>query len=190
MGPEWSWYTSTGPGFTYTVAFPFHSFSYLDKEEERGKMMAEAIGEEKVADLLQRTSPTIRTHYSEIVKHDPELSYRPKAPSEAPPAFMHLSMHWVKPSKTEAYKAMVVKVRDAFAKADEPMGWEAYQMLFGEGTYAYVSQAESAAHFYQAPNAEKVLVKTLGEEAAGKIFKNGARASRTTTASTSSSGLT
>ena len=66
LGEEYAWRMYSGPNFDYAFLSDMPNFATLDKSEEQQKVMAEAIGAEKMAELIAGVAAT--SHYSEITK--------------------------------------------------------------------------------------------------------------------------
>ena len=65
----------------------------------------------------------------------------------------------------------IFKVIAAFEKAEAPLGFNAYKVEFGEGSYVLVSVADSPAQLYSQPGTPAVLIEALGPEAAQALFQ-------------------
>ncbi len=168
MGEDWTWWASAGPQFTYVYVFPFRSYADLDLQDARNKEMAEALGEEKMNELVAGAS-TVRSHYSEIVKFEPELSYH--APPMGPPGFLRVGVHWVEPSQDEPYRALMKKAAEAYAKTEQTGSFEVHKVAYGQGSYAIVTTAANAAAFYERPQIVEILTEAYGQEEAGKMLE-------------------
>lgn len=161
MGEEWTWWASTGPAFHYNIVFPVMSMAELDNDEARQKAMAEAVGEEKLAEL-GKGAELIRSHSSILVKSRRDLSYDPGM--EGPPGYMEIGTHHVKPSMGKAFEEVAKKVMAAAAKAEYPVAMDAYEVEFGEGAYIYVGIAASEEAYSAAPSIPEMVIGALGEE--------------------------
>jgi hypothetical protein len=169
MGEEWTWWAYSRPGFTYAYVFTMPDYAYLDAQPEREKMMAEALGEEKMKELMGDMG-AIRSHHSEILKASPELSYHPEESIVEQGNFVQVDVHNVKPAMNEQFKDAVKRAVAAFEKAGAKLGFDAYEIEFGQGSYSFVTFAESAAQFYSQPNAGAILAEAEGPEFAEKLF--------------------
>lgn len=170
FGPEWTWYAYSNSNFGYGYVFPFPNYAYLDGAEAREKSMAAALGEEKMAELM-KVGEYIDSHYSEMLKAVPELSYQPADSIVTQAGFARVGVHSVKPGMTERFKEMAKRVVADFAKAGAKLGFNAYSVEFGEGSYAFVTFADSAAQFYSQPGTGEILAKAESPEAAQEIYQ-------------------
>jgi hypothetical protein len=169
MGPEWSWFASNS-GFSYVWISPMESYSFLDGEDARNKAMAEALGEEKMAELMAG-SKAIRSHETLISKYMPELTYEPAVPVSTNPGVYRLSVHSVKPDMTEQFEALVKEVVAAFKKAESGVGFAGYQTQIGKGgSYVFATMADNEEQLNAYPSTGEVLAKALGEERADGLF--------------------
>jgi hypothetical protein len=169
LGADYNWYTSSGPGFNYIWVSPINDYSVLGAREARQKEMDEAIGEEKIGQLLSKAH-LMKSHHRELVRMRPELSYSGKADADSAPGFLRIEVHYVRPGMQERYEAVVKKAVEIVAKTEHPHGWDGYSVEFGEGSYVYTSIASTAAEYYKRPAVPEILTKALGEEEAGKIL--------------------
>ena len=169
LGAEYNWFTSSGPGFNYIWVSPIGGYSVLEAREARQKQMGEAIGAEKMGQLLSKMH-LMKSHHRELLRMRPELSYSGPADADPAPGFLRINTHHVRPGMEERYEAVIKQVAEAFAKAKHPHGWDAYSVEFGEGSYVFTSIAPSAADFHERPTAPQVLAKALGAEGAGKLM--------------------
>jgi hypothetical protein len=169
MGEEWKWWAYSRPGFTYAYVFTMPNYAYMDAQPEREKMMVEALGEEKMKELMGGMG-AIRSHYNEILKASPELSYEPQESIAKDPSFVQVGVHHVKPAMNEQFKGLVKQVVAAFEKAGAKLGFDAYEVAFGQGSYAFVTFADSAAQLYSQPDTRAILAEAEGPEFSKKIF--------------------
>ncbi len=170
MGPEWTWYAYSNASFVYGYVFPVPNYGFLDGQDAREKAMAAALGEEKMAELM-KVGEYIDSHYSEMLKAVPELSYQPADSIVTQAGFARVGVHSVKPGMTERFKEMAKRVVADFAKAGAKLGFNAYSVEFGEGSYAFVTFADSAAQFYSQPGTGEILAKAESPEAAQEIYQ-------------------
>jgi len=168
LGADYNWFTSSGPGFRYVWVTPVADYATLDAREAREKTMSEALGEETLGGLFSKMH-LMKTYSRELLRMRPDLSYSGESDAMTTPGFINISVHHVRPGMEERYEALLKKVVEAFAGAEQPHGWDAYGVEFGEGSYLYTSIAASAAEYYGRPTTPQVLAKILGEEAAGKM---------------------
>ena len=167
MGPEWTWYASTGQNFTYTYVSPIPNYAYLDTMEARQAEMAEALGPEKLGELM-RVVGAATSVSTELVKAMPKMSYHPA--EEVPGQFLRVGVHTVRPAMAQRFEQMAEKVAAAFAKAEAPLGFSGYQVAFGEGSYVFTTMAPDAATFYATPGTGQILAQALGEEGARELL--------------------
>jgi hypothetical protein len=167
MGSEWYWFTAAGPEFVYVTVFPFSAYADLDEDYE--KRMAEALGEEKLKALNEPTGAVL-SHYSSVIKHLPELSYWPEAGMAEDPGFLHVGVHWVRPGMEEDFKALAEKVLAACKKVKAPLGYNAWQVEYGEGTYLFSTAGKDPVEVYGSPGTGKILTEAFGAEEAEKVF--------------------
>ncbi len=170
MGEEWTWDAYSKPDFTYAWVSVMPDYAYLDGQPEREKMMAEALGEEKVGELMAGAG-AVRSHYSDILKAAPEMSYHPKEPLSSDPRFVRVGVHHVKPAMTRQFKDLVKRVVAAYQKAEAPLGFDAYEVEFGQGSFAFVSEADNAAQFYSQPQTGEILAQAEGAEVSQQLFQ-------------------
>lgn len=78
--------------------------------------------------------------------------------------FIRVGVHHVKPAMTDRFKEMMGEAVAALAKAESPIGFDTFEVQFGEGSFVVVAGAESAAAFYSAPSTGELLNKALGTE--------------------------
>ncbi|MGB5881666.1 MAG: hypothetical protein WBH85_16690 [Thermoanaerobaculia bacterium] len=169
MGPEFSWYSSNS-GFTYVWVSPMKDYAFLDGEDARFKAMGEALGEEKMAELMEGSN-SIKSHHTNIVKFMSELTYEPANPASKTPGIYRLTSHMVKPDMTEQFETLVKEVVAAFKKVDSPVGFSAYQTQYGTGSYVVTTMADDADQLNGFPGTGEVLTKALGEERAEQMFQ-------------------
>lgn len=170
LGPEYSWFGSNA-GFTYVWISPMENYAYLDGQDARNMVFADALGEEKMAELMEGAK-AISSHETLISKYMPELSYQPAAPASTNPGVYRLGMHSVKPDKTEQFEALVKEVVAAFEKAESPVGFHGYQTQFGSGpSYVFSTLADNEEQLNGYPSTGKVLAEALGEEKAAELFE-------------------
>ena len=168
MGPEWTWYTSSS-GLDYTWVTPLPNMAALDNQEAREKEMTEAIGEEKMAELM-KSIDTVRSHHSQLAKMRPDLSYQPEGAEEAMPGFMTVGIYTIKPAMTKQFEDLVQRVAAARAKTEQPLAVEGYEMAFGEGSYVFVTMAKDAGTLYGAPQISAMLAEAYGPEETQKMY--------------------
>jgi hypothetical protein len=132
--------------------------------------VAEKIGEEKLGELLEGIK-YLRSHRSEILRVEPEMSYAPKDPAAKDPTFSVVGTHHVKPAMDEKFRELVKKVVAAFEKVEAPLGFDAYKVEFGQGSYMFVSSADSAGQLYSDPGTGAYLAEAYGPETAQAMFK-------------------
>jgi hypothetical protein len=169
LGADYNWYTSSGPGFDYVWVSPISDYSVLGAREAQQKEIGEALGEEKIAQLFSKMH-LMKSHSRELLRMRPELSYAGKADADLAPGFIRIETHYVRPGMEEPYEALVKRVVEIVAKADQPHGWDGYVVEFGKTSYVYTSIASTAAEYFQRPTVPQILTKALGEEGAGKIL--------------------
>lgn len=173
LGKAWAWYATSRPGFTYTFAFPLESIAALEKLDEQAEPMVQAIGQAHAEALMKKEAAAIRTSHRELIRHVEELSYRPVKPAATRPVpgFQRVVVEWVKPGMTKLYQDLIKQRRDALAKSMHPFGYEAYRILIGDGSYAYVWMTDSAEQFHQANRLEDALIQALGPKDANVLSK-------------------
>ena len=169
MGPEWTWYSSNS-GFTYVWVSPLADYAFLDGQDAREKAMAEALGEEKMAELM-KGAEAIKSHHSEIAKFMPELTYEPAAPVSETPGIYRLASHSVKPAMTEQFESLVKEVVAVFEKAESPVGFTGYQTQFGTGSYVFTTMADDEDQLFGFPTTTEVLTKAVGEERTAEMLE-------------------
>ncbi len=170
LGEEWTWYASSGNDFTYVNVSPLPNYAYIDGVEERRKQVMEAVGEEKMAELLE-AGKYIRSHHTEIVKARPDLTYLPKDWEQVQATFMRVAIHHVKPSMNDQFQDLIKRAVAAFEKAEAPVGFEAYEVEFGEGSYVFTTGAKDAATYYGWPGTGEILTQAEGAEVSQAMFE-------------------
>ena len=169
MSAEWNWWAYSRPDFTYAYVFSVPDYAYFDGQEERDRLMAEILGEEKMGELMAGAG-AVRSHYNEILQPVKELSYQgTAAPSKV--TFLRAGTHHVKPAMTKQFKELVQRVVAAFEKEEAPLGFNGYEVKFGRGSYTFVTLAEDAVQFYSQPGTGAVLAAAEGKEAAQEIYQ-------------------
>lgn len=169
MGPEWNWHAANSL-FTYVWASPMDDYAFLDGQDARNKMMAESLGEEKMAELMEGAE-AIKSHYTELLKYMPELTYDPAEPASKSPTVYRVTSHWVKPAKTEQFESLVREVVAAFEKADAKVGFRGYQTQFGPGSYYFTTMADSEGQLEGFPTTTEILTQVMGEERTAKMLE-------------------
>lgn len=165
LGDRIAWYAASAADFTYTWVTPLQSFAELDRRGELNAAIVEAVGQEKLGELMKYRR-YVREEVREILKARGDLSYHPKAHPEAPATFMQVLVIHVKPAEQEAFEGLLKDAAAAFAKGEGPLGFDVYQVLFGQGSYVMVVEAADAVALFGAPDAGDILVKALGPEKA------------------------
>jgi hypothetical protein len=168
MGAEYGWTGYSGPNFTYAWVSSMPNFAYLDDSPARMKAVSEAVGEEKMAELIAQ--PGLLSHHTEVLKEEPTLSYFPEGFSLPTSGVGHVGVHHVRPGMEEAFTELVGKVVAAYKQVESPMGFAGHRVAFGEGSFLFVSFAESLGAFYSGPNTGAVLAEAYGPEVAQEIF--------------------
>ncbi len=164
-GDEWEWY-SYSHGFEYAYVSPFPNYAWLDNEKEREAELAEAIGEEKMKELMQGAGA--RAHRTEILKYREDLSY--DGPWKGEPGFARVGVHHVKPGMGEAFENLVQEVMAAHKKAGSELDIAGHEVEFGDGDYLFVAWAKDASHFYSMPSTGAILNEAYGAEKAQKLY--------------------
>ena len=170
MGPEWTWLAFSNQNFTYAWVMLMPDYAFLDTMEARQKEVVEKIGEEKLAVLLPGLK-YLRSNRSEILKVEPELSYDPQDSAAKDPTFSVVGTHYVKPAMDEKFRELVKKVVAAFEKVEAPLGFDAYKVAFGQGSYMFVSSADSAGQLYSDPGTGAYLAEAYGAETAQAMYQ-------------------
>lgn len=160
LGPEWNWYALSSPEFEYVTATPIGAYSFFDQQKERQKQMAEALGKERTDKLMEGLN-LVQSHRNEILKVRPDLSYQPKGGGDPEASFLSINVQWVRPGMEKPFEELVKKVVKAYTDTEQPGGFEAYEVQFGEGSYVFLSRARSAAAYYQQPGTGKVLTSYI-----------------------------
>ncbi len=169
FGAEWTWYAYSNANFGYGYVFQFPNYAYLDGSDAREKAMAEALGKEKMAELMAGTD-TVVSHYSEIWKAMPSLSYAPPG-GNLPGGFVRVGVHHVTPSKVKDFEALVGRVVEAYKKANAASGFDGYKVEYGQGSYGFVAFSKDAGTFYSGPSTGQILTQALGAEEAQALFQ-------------------
>lgn len=169
MGPEWNWRASNSL-FTYVWASPMDEYSFLDGQEARNEKMEKALGEAKMKEL-EEPAKAIKSHYTEILKYMPELSYEPAEPAAKSPAVYRVISHSVKPAMSEQFESLVKEVVAAFEKAGVQAGFTGYQTQIGGGSYYFTTMADSQEQLEGYPTTTEVLTKALGEERTAEMLE-------------------
>lgn len=167
MGDEYAWRMYAGPNFTYAWVSDMPNFAELDKAEAQQGAVAEALGAEKMAELI--AGVVVRTHYSEITKRDHELTYIPEG-GIGDYGFVRVGKHSVRTGMEERFKAAVKKAMGARRKSGSSMPTLASQVQFGHGSYMMVTLAASASDFYAAPSMGAILTEEYGAQEAQELF--------------------
>jgi hypothetical protein len=170
MGPEHQWFTSSSSDFGYVLASPLGSFSELDSFEVRQKKVIESIGEAKFKELEEKGSSALSEHHTEIARYVAELSYLPANPIVKKPGYSRIGVHYVRPSMEKKFRQVIENLVAALKKVDHGIGFSTLQVMFGEGSYLMIWDAESPEQFFSVNNMAKVLGETLGEEGSDKLF--------------------
>ncbi|TNF81165.1 MAG: hypothetical protein EP299_02165 [Acidobacteria bacterium] len=169
MGPEWNWWASNSL-FTYVWASPMEEYSFLDGQDARYEKMAEVLGEEKMSELMAG-GKAIKSHYTEILKYMPELTYKPAEPASKSPAVYRVTSHMVKPAMTEQFESLVKEVVAAFAKAGAQVNFTGYQTQYGTGSYYFTTMADSEEQLQGFPTTSEILAQAVGEERTAQILE-------------------
>ncbi len=168
MGEEWGWQTYSGPNFSYAFLTDVPNYAYMDMQAEREKVMVEAIGAEKIAELSAGGGGSSR-HRHELTKDMPEFNYTPEG-GIGESGLVHLSTHYVKPGMAEQFKALMAKVTEARKKVGGGLAVRVFEVQFGNGSYQVATLAKDAATFYSATSVGKVLGEVYGPEEAKAMF--------------------
>ena len=167
LGEEYAWRMYQGPNFGYAFLSDLPNFAALDKSEEQQKEVAEALGAEKMAELVAGVAAS--SHYSEVTKDVPELTYVPEG-GVGDYGIVHLTTHHVKPGMNEQFKALAMKVIDAHKKVGSKMPVFGSEIQFGRGSFQFATLAKDTASFYAAPQTGAVLAEAYGPEVAQDLF--------------------
>lgn len=172
LGPEWTWYATRRSNFTYTFAHPMKSLSEIDALWKRIYQPEDVLNESTIQRLLSRERAAIRRHHSELIQLLESWSYHPKAPAaQTPPRFQHVVLEWVRPDRLHQYERVIHRFRQALAKIAHPFGYDAYRIIVGEGSFAYVWMAPSAQQYYAANHLDEVLRRALGQQDADRLLQ-------------------
>ena len=169
LGADWNWFTSSSNDFSYVTVSTFGSFADLDQSEARQAKMTEALGKEKLDELIARER-LVQSHRSEVVKMRPDLSYQPVGADDSENRFMNIQVDWVRPGMNDRYEELVKKLVKVWSDTKQPNFFTTYQVEFGDGSYVYTSGAKDAVAFYGRPDTGEVLSKALGDEEAQKMY--------------------
>lgn len=167
LGAEHGWrgYTSD---FTYAWVADMPDFAFMDGEAERFAAAGAAVGEEKMKGLLAGGSS--RSHYTEVWKYEPELSYAPNGVPTSGMTYINVGVHHVKPGMNDEYKAVVKDVIAALAKIKAEATFVGYSIALGQGSYAYVSWGADRAALHARAPMGALLAEAVGPEAAQALF--------------------
>ncbi|RMG47951.1 MAG: hypothetical protein D6723_15680, partial [Acidobacteria bacterium] len=172
LGSEWTWYATRRPDFTYTFAHPLASLSELDALWKRIYQPEDILRESTIRRLLNRERAAIRSYQSELIQHLESWSYHPKAPTaKTPPRFQRVVLEWVRPDRRPQYEEVIHRFREALAKIAHPLGYDAYRIIIGSGSFAYVWMAPSAEYYYRTNNLSELLTRALGREEANRLVQ-------------------
>jgi len=161
----WRGYTS---GFTYAWVADMPNFAYMDSIEERFAAAGAAVGKEKMAELMEGGSP--RSHYTEIWKSEPEMSYLPNGEPPSDMAYINVGTHHVKPGMDDEYKAVVKDVVAALTKIKADAAFVGYNIALGRGSYAYVSWGADRGALHSRLPMAAMLAEALGPEGAQELW--------------------
>lgn len=167
LGEEYSWRAYSGPNFTYAYVSDLPNYAYLDSGDERDKAVEEAIGEEKMAELIGAIVGN--SHYSELTKRLPKLSYVPEG-GIGKFGFVRLGRHHVKPGMGEKFRKLAAKVAEARKQVGSSMPVLASRVEFGRGNFQFVTLAENEDAFHAAPSTGAILNEAFGAEKAQAMF--------------------
>jgi len=151
-------------GFTYAWVSDVPDFAFLDGRDAREKALEELVGKEKL-EALYKGNDAITSHYTEIWKFEPDLSYMPEGfdPASGQQA-INVEYHHVRPSNGEDYRAAVKDAIAALGKVKADTNFVGYRVAFGQGSFVYVSFGESRGALHSGPQMGELLTKALGEE--------------------------
>jgi len=169
LGAEHGW-DAYSSDFTYAWVSPMPNWAFLDSAEARFAEVGEAVGEEKMAELLSGGAHTT-THYSEVWKSEPELSYMQEGFDPSGMKAANVGVHWVKPSANDEYRAMVKDLVAAVGKVETDINFMAFSVAMGDGSFAFVSWGEDRAALHAGRGMGPVLTEALGPEGAQDIFQ-------------------
>jgi hypothetical protein len=161
----WRGYTSD---FTYAWVADMPNYAYMDGERERFAAAAAAVGEEKMAAL--EAGGSSRSHYTEVWKFEPEMSYLPEGPPTSGMTYINVGTHHVKPGMDDEYKAVVKDVVAALTKIKADAAFAGYSIALGRGSYAYVSWGADRGALHSGPEMGAMLVEALGPEGSREIW--------------------
>lgn len=169
LGAEYSWRMYSNSSFEYVYISDMPNFAFLDMQAAQETEVADAIGADKLGQLM--ASGVVSSHYSQIVKQAPELSYMPEG-GLGEIGFVHVGVHHVKPSMNEQFKAVAKKAIAARKKTGSTMAVFGSEIQFGQGSYQVVTVAKDAASYYSAPSIGAVLTEAYGAEEAMAMFND------------------
>jgi len=172
MGPDFNFFVSSSPEFTYVTSWSLKSYAQLDNSEKMQAMVAEKVGQETLDALEKMAAPTIARHHSSLSRHLSQLSYHPANPMTAKPypPFMSIGVHYVKPGKGDDFKNVITRLKEALTKADHGLGFDIFRVEFGMGSYVMIWHADDAAQFFANNKLKGVLEKALGQESARQLY--------------------
>jgi hypothetical protein len=167
VGAEYGW-RAYDSGFTYAWVSDLPNFAYLDGNEAREKALQELVGKEKLDALYAGDAP-ITSHYTEIWKFEPELSYMVEGYDPMTAAAINVEYHHVRPSNREDYRGLVKEAIAAIGKVKAPTSFVAYTVSFGKPGFVYVTFGESRGALHSGKQMGELLNEALGEEASREL---------------------
>jgi len=169
LGSEHSW-DAYSSDFTYAWVLEMPDWAYMNGNAARQAAIAEAVGKETMAALIAGGSAAV-SHYNEIWKFEPSLSYFADDFSPDGMTAINVGIHYVKPTMEEDYKSVVKDVVAALAKIGAPMHFFGHSIAAGQGSYAYVSYGENRAALHSGPEIGALLAQAEGPEGAQTLFE-------------------
>ncbi len=167
-GADWTW-VGYQNGFTYGWVSPMPNFAYLDAAEDREKAMVAMLGEESATKLMSGMG-LVQRHHTELLKYEPDLSYLPEGFTLDGMHAVNVTVHTVAPGKAKDYRAMVADVVAALGSVDAPVNFLGHSVTFGQGSFAYVTWAESRAALHGGPEMGELLAEAVGPEKAQELY--------------------
>ncbi|GAB4222804.1 MAG: hypothetical protein Kow0062_21530 [Acidobacteriota bacterium] len=168
FGPEWQWWVLQGPNFEYVTVWAFHKWAEFDDEAKWNEEMLERLGKEKLGELM-KPAGLVLSQKTAIVRHLPEMSM--PGGDGSMPGFINVETHYLRSGMEKPFRELAAKVREAYAKAEKKLPFQAWQVKVGEGTFVFTTAASSAAEFHGMPQAGEVLMAAFGEETTKKLYE-------------------
>ena len=169
MDPKWNWYMSVD-NFQYTIVDRHENMASFDHGEEMQAEMAEALGAETMAALMEGMAGIDASVIgTEVVKNRPDLSFN-SGDMEAMPGFLQVGVHTVRPGKEKDFEGLIKKVAEAWEQTGTPGAWDTAEVVIGQGSYVVVAFAESPAAFYANKHTSQVLAEAFGEEESNALY--------------------